>query len=131
MKRVLLFAGLIFVLMVSGCDHDFFDDDFYDDDGRGSSRNPVTTTVAGLSRLRDDTNVLLTGTIQKAIAYYGEKFEFVDNAGGRITLDIDYEVWWRNSLDPAALPIQAEIIGELDKEPNGYMEIDVNRIRKL
>jgi uncharacterized protein (TIGR00156 family) len=92
-----------------------------DQGGRNDSKN-VTVTEA--VKLRDDTRVVLQGTIVSALRK--EKYLFRDSTG-EITIEIDDDVWRGLSISEND---KVEIYGKIEKEKH-RIEIDVKRIRKL
>jgi uncharacterized protein (TIGR00156 family) len=79
-------------------------------------------TVAQALASRDDTNVVLRGTIVRSIG--DERYTFKDTTG-EVTIDVDNELWAGQLVSPQDT---VEIHGEVDKEFMGGIEIDVSRI---
>ncbi len=82
-----------------------------------------TVTVMDAMHLSDDTPVIITGYIEKALG--GEKYQFKDNTGS-IVIKIDDDDW--NGLQITETDL-VEIRGDVDKD---FMDvkIDVDSIRK-
>lgn len=80
------------------------------------------TTVKDALEMRDDTNVILVGSIEKHLG--GEKYIFKD-ATGTITIEIDDKLWHNLTVTPQD---KVEIKGEVDKSWT-KTEIEVDNIR--
>ena len=87
----------------------------------GPSANAVT--VAEASHLSDDSPVIMTGYIEKALG--GERYQFKDNTG-TIVIKIDNEDWNGVTISETDL---VEIRGEVDKDFLD-VKIDVDSITK-
>ncbi len=90
--------------------------------GPGSTPNLVTVVEAG--KLRDDTRVLLQGSIIRAL---GDEMYIFKDATGEIMVEIDREVWRGLSVSETDT---VEIRGEVEQEW-ARTEIDVKSIKKL
>lgn len=82
-----------------------------------------SVTVADAMHLSDDTPVIMTGYIEKALG--GEKYQFKDNTG-TIIIKVDDKDWHGVTVNEQDL---VEICGEVDKD---FMDIkiDVDSITK-
>ena len=82
-----------------------------------------TVTIMEAMHLSDDSPVIITGYIEKALG--GEKYQFKDDTG-TIVIKIDDEDWRGVTVDATDL---VEIRGEVDKD---FLDtkIDVDRITK-
>lgn len=91
----------------------------------GGFDNPAPTTVAGVfAHAYDDQIVVLQGRLTKYLG--GDHYEFTDNAGDRIEVELDDDKNWSHiSKD---MPI--EIVGEVDKD-FFRTSIDVKQARPL
>ncbi|MGV3345616.1 YgiW/YdeI family stress tolerance OB fold protein [Enterobacteriaceae bacterium LUAb1] len=85
---------------------------------------PGLSSVAQAKTLRDDTWVVLEGSIVKQVGH--ELYEFRDNSG-TVYVDIDDKRWMGQSVTPDD---KVRIEGEVDKDWNS-VEIDVKNIRLL
>lgn len=86
-----------------------------------NSREIVTVTA--LEDLKDDTYVVLQGTITEKIG--NEKYTFKDNTG-TVQIEIDDDDWNGLTVKPGDVVI---IEGELDKSWTEPTEVDVDIIR--
>jgi uncharacterized protein (TIGR00156 family) len=86
---------------------------------QGPGLEPMT--VAQAIKLRDDSYVILTGTIVRHLGK--DKYLFQD-ATGEINLDIDSDKWMGQNVTPAQT---VEIRGEIDKDWNS-IEVEVDRV---
>lgn len=94
---------------------------------QGGFTGPKSTgavTVVQAKQMRDDSKVVLRGTIVKQLGH--EKYLFKDNTG-EITIEIDDDDWHGLTIGPND---QVEIFGEVDKDWNS-VEIDVDSVRKV
>ena len=87
----------------------------------GQSVTP--SKVRNVKKMRDDTNVVLVGKIEKSLG--GEKYQFTDETGS-IIVEIDEEKWMGLEIGPTDT---VEIYGEVDKDWE-RIKIDVDRIIK-
>jgi uncharacterized protein (TIGR00156 family) len=97
--------------------------------GAGSGENGrrvQTVTVSQVRNLRDDSLVILTGSIVQSIGH--ERYTFRDSTGD-ITIDIDRDLWTLLDLSISAND-RVEIRGKIDFEDRAA-EIDVKYIRKI
>ncbi|MEZ2578467.1 YgiW/YdeI family stress tolerance OB fold protein [Buttiauxella ferragutiae] len=85
---------------------------------------PGTSSIAQIKTLRDNTWVVLEGSIIKQIGH--EIYEFRDNSGS-ISVDIDDNLWLGQSVSPKD---KIRIEGEIDKDWNS-VEIDVKSIHVI
>ena len=79
--------------------------------------------VRDVKKMRDDTNVVLVGKIEKSLG--GEKYQFTDETGS-IIVEIDEEKWMGVEVSPTDI---VEIYGEVDKDWK-RIKVDVDRIIK-
>lgn len=84
----------------------------------------ATTTVAQALTMKDDTRVLLTGTIEQHLG--GKDYLFKD-ATGSVTVEIGPRQWQGLVVSPSDV---VEIYGKVDKDFTSF-EIDVKQIRKV
>ncbi len=84
----------------------------------------AVTTVSEALNAKDETSVVLTGTIEKQTAH--EKYLFKDTTGS-VIIEIDDEDWRGVEVTPNDTII---IRGETDKDLVGDAEIDVDSITK-
>lgn len=77
--------------------------------------------VKDVKKMRDDTNVILVGKIEKFLG--GEKYQFADETG-TIIVEIDEEKWLGVEVGPEDT---VEIYGEVDKDWK-RIKVDVDRI---
>lgn len=82
------------------------------------------TTVEKAKQLRDDTDVVLRGHIERHLS--SKKYLFKDESGS-ITVDINRKKWNGASIGPNDV---VEIHGEVEKDRNS-VEIDVDFIKKI
>jgi len=82
------------------------------------------TTVEQAKQLRDDTDVILRGHIERHLS--GKKYLFKDESGS-ITIDISRKEWNGLTVGPNDL---IEIYGEVEKDWNS-IQIDVDFIKKV
>lgn len=82
------------------------------------------TTVEHAKQLRDDSDVILRGRIERHLS--GKKYLFKDESGS-ITIEISRKKWNGLTVGPNDL---VEIYGEVDKDWNS-IEIDVDFIKKI
>jgi uncharacterized protein (TIGR00156 family) len=92
---------------------------------QGGYRGPgaVAITVEEAKNLRDDSPVILQGTIERFLG--DEKYTFSDDSG-TITIEIDNKIWSGLSVDQYDT---VEITGKLDRDFTG-IEVEVKTIRK-
>jgi uncharacterized protein (TIGR00156 family) len=85
----------------------------------------ATVNVAQAKTLKDDSKVVLTGQIMRAVG--DEKYEFKD-ATGTIIVDIDDEKWNGQPVDSS---VTVSLTGEVDHDrfPKKTVEIDVDEVR--
>lgn len=83
----------------------------------------ASSKVKDVKKMRDDTNVILVGKIEKSLG--GEKYQFSDDTG-TIVVEIDEEKWMGLEVGPTDT---IEIYGEVDKDW-GKVKVDVDRIIK-
>ncbi|MBJ7222296.1 MULTISPECIES: YgiW/YdeI family stress tolerance OB fold protein [unclassified Brenneria] len=82
------------------------------------------TTVAKAKEMKDDSWVILQGTIEQRIG--GEDYLFRDESG-TITVEIDDKYWNGQTITPQD---KVELQGELDKGFSSA-ELDVKQVRKI
>jgi uncharacterized protein (TIGR00156 family) len=82
-----------------------------------------TTTVAQALKAGDDTDVILKGRIVRPIGR--EKFIFKDDTGEAA---IDVAVIWMGNPDRFRVGAEIMVFGDVDKDPNGDVEINVTKI---
>jgi uncharacterized protein (TIGR00156 family) len=83
----------------------------------GPTMEPIT--VAEAVKSNDDTDVLLHGSIVRGAG--DGKYIFKDQTG-EVTVEIDDWIWPEGGVSPED---EVWILGEVDKEMNGDIEIDV------
>jgi len=83
----------------------------------------ATSKVKDIKKMKDDTNIVLVGKIEKSLG--GEKYQFADETG-TITIEIDEEKWQGLEVGPADT---IEIYGEVEKNWK-RTKVDVDRIIK-
>nr|WP_113867086.1 YgiW/YdeI family stress tolerance OB fold protein [Brenneria salicis]NMN93325.1 uncharacterized protein (TIGR00156 family) [Brenneria salicis ATCC 15712 = DSM 30166]RBP61626.1 uncharacterized protein (TIGR00156 family) [Brenneria salicis ATCC 15712 = DSM 30166]RLM30419.1 TIGR00156 family protein [Brenneria salicis ATCC 15712 = DSM 30166] len=82
------------------------------------------TTVAKTKEMKDDSWVILRGTIEQRIG--DEDYSFRDESG-TITVEIDDKYWNGQTITPQD---KVELQGELDKGFNSA-ELDVKHVKKI
>ena len=96
--------------------------------GQGGFQGPTTgvgaTTVQQALKARDDTAVVLTGTITSRVAGSDDKYMFRDSTG-EILVDIDHKVFAGRTVTPQNT---VRISGEVDKEMLEATKIDVKML---
>lgn len=112
MKKITILFFLISI-MLSGIAYAGF---------QGPGTQDIITTVKEANKMRDDSNVILTGNIIKQLRH--EHYTFQDNTG-TIEVEIDDDVWHGQQITPGT---KVQIRGELDKDSNGTT-IEVESIK--
>jgi len=116
-----VFIGIITILVLSGIALT----------GCNSESNPQDATISQAKGLRDGTYVRITGEIYQI--FTERSFRFKDSTGD-ITVEIDTELWGRAGRKPpveADLPLNIEIVGEVDKEKGADTIIEAEFIKIL
>ncbi|MDR0909691.1 MAG: NirD/YgiW/YdeI family stress tolerance protein [Spirochaetaceae bacterium] len=105
MKKTVLLAALFCCMAVSA-----FAQSGYT--GPGSDAGKTAITVAEAKKLWDDTPVTLHGFITRALR--DEKYEFTDDAGDTMIIDIDDDFWRLNPEIKFDDKQRLEIKGKID-----------------
>lgn len=83
------------------------------------------STVATAKSLKDDTQVRLQGQVIRALGK--DKYEFRD-ATGTLIVEIDNQKWHGKPITQQA---QVILIGEIDRESDNQVELDVDEVRTV
>lgn len=83
------------------------------------------STVATAKSLKDDTQVSLQGQVIRALGK--DKYEFRD-ATGTLIVEIDNQKWHGKPITQQA---QVILIGEIDRESDNQIELDVDEVRTV
>lgn len=83
------------------------------------------STVATAKSLKDDTQVSLQGQVIRALGK--DKYEFRD-ATGTLIVEIDNQKWHGKPITQQA---QVILIGEIDRESDNQVELDVDEVRTV
>ncbi|WP_051526909.1 YgiW/YdeI family stress tolerance OB fold protein [Alkanindiges illinoisensis] len=83
------------------------------------------STVAMAKTLKDDTQVRLQGQVIRALGK--DKYEFRD-ATGTLIVEIDNQKWHGKPITQQA---QVILIGEIDRESDNQVELDVDEVRTV
>lgn len=84
-----------------------------------------TSTVATAKTLKDDTPVRVQGQVIRALGK--DKYEFRD-ATGTLIAEIDNQKWHGSPITQQA---QVILIGEIDRESDHTIELDVDEVRTI
>lgn len=88
----------------------------------GPSAITTASKAADVNNMKDDTQVILVGKIEKSLG--NEKYLFSD-ASGSLTVEIDDDDWNGLNVTPQDT---VELVGEVDKDMFGPAEVDVDRV---
>lgn len=88
----------------------------------GPSAISTVSKAADVNNMKDDTQVILVGKIEKSLG--NEKYLFSD-ASGSLTVEIDDDDWNGLNVTPQDT---VELVGEVDKDMFGPAEVDVDRV---
>lgn len=90
-----------------------------------SSKNSQnTSSIKEALQAKDDQKVTLKGYINRALG--DEKYEFRDQNGDTIIVEIDDDDWGNVTANESTF---LEIYGEVDEESNENNKIDVDRVK--
>lgn len=119
MKNVLTVSALVLMLGLSG-------NVLAQAPAAGGFQGPSAVTApskaADVANMKDDTQVILVGKIEKSLG--DEKYLFSD-ASGSLTVEIDDEDWRGLTVTPNDT---VELAGEVDKDMFGPAKVDVDRV---
>ncbi|MDR1424525.1 MAG: NirD/YgiW/YdeI family stress tolerance protein [Azoarcus sp.] len=85
----------------------------------------IIVTAAEIRTLRDDTKVVLRGSILRKLG--DEKYAFRDQSG-EIVLEIDDDLWHGQTVTAQDT---VEIRGEVDRDWGDSLEVEADSIKKL
>ena len=125
MKKKILITTLALITS-SGVFAQGFNGNGYTQSGFSGPSQGISTVKQALNAgvFSDDMPVTLTGYIKSSLG--GEMYLFSDSTG-EITVEIDHDKWWGQSITPET---KVQLIGEIDKDLTS-IKIDVDVIRVL
>ncbi len=119
MKKIMTVSALVLMLGLSG-------NAMAQMPAKGGFQGPSAISgpskVSDVKNMKDDTQVIMVGKIEKSLG--DEKYLFTD-ASGSITIEIDDDDWNGLTVTPQNT---IEVTGEVDKDMFEPVRVDVERV---